>query len=136
MAELEDTRRTVLTLLPVIGGLEAERFLTDLEWALGEIDDDARVVKTQDPECRFEGTLRYQGPADDVADRLVELWTGRLALGDRQAHRIRVDEDEVVLEFLTWRHGLGVATGRVVAERAGRGMTPLRIHPEDPADPS
>lgn len=131
MADFDETQRTIATLLPVVGGIEAEKFLTDLEWALGEIDGGAKVVKTGDPGRRFEGTLRFDGEADDVAQRLVDLWVGRVAWGDRQAHRLRVEEDEICLDLLTWQHGLGMVTGRVIARRRGGRAVALRIRDDD-----
>jgi hypothetical protein len=108
----------VLTLLPTIGGIEAETFRTDLEYALEPLAPAVRVEKYADAELRYEARLTFSGATAPVADALRLTWTDRMMRPAHESHRLTVGPDEVVLDFVTWSDGGHHATGRIVASRA------------------
>lgn len=125
--DFEQTRRTVLTLLPTIDGLDAEGFASDLHDALASARAlrGVRVRKTPDASLRFEATCGYIGEARALAADLQRLWTTEIAYGRAvQSHRIATRRGEVVMDFITWREGSHHAAGRVLARRL-----PRRVHP-------
>jgi len=121
--DFEKTRRTVLTLLPTIDGLDAEGFASDLHDALAATRGlrGVHVRKTSDATLRFEATCGFIGEARELAAALQRLWTHEIAYGRRQqSHRIAERPGEVVMEFITWREGSHHVAGRVMARRLPR----------------
>lgn len=114
----QSTRRTVLALLPTIGGADAERFLDDLTVRLRAVPalSAVRARKTTDPGRRFEVSCRFNGRPGTAARALLKAW-GQLASLD-EAHLVEASENEVRLSFITWTPTAWHATGRVVASRA------------------
>jgi hypothetical protein len=119
----DQTRRTVLTLLPTIDGIDAEGFASDLHDALARTTAlrGVRVRKTPDASMRFEAVCGFIGEARALAAALQRVWTRELAFGRRlESHRIATRHGEVVMEFITWREGAHHAAGRVMARRLPR----------------
>lgn len=114
----QGTRRTVLALLPTIGGADAERFLDDLAVRLKAAPalSAVRAHKTTDPGCRFEVSCRFRGTPENAARVLRKAW-GDLARPE-EAHRVEAADGAVRLEFITWMPTAWQATGRIVATRA------------------
>ncbi len=117
-APFQSTRRTILALLPTIGGVDAERFLDDLTVSLEAVPSlsAVRVRKTTDPAGRFEVSCRFNGRPATAARALVKAW-GELASAD-EAHLVEASENEVRFSFVTWTPMVWQATGSVVASRA------------------
>ena len=121
--DFEQTRRTVLTLLPAIDGLDAEGFLSDLLDGLNRTRAvrGVRVRKTPQADPRFEASCGFVGESRSLAAELQRLWNDELAYDRRQqSHRIRTGRGEVTMEFITWREGGHHASGRVIARRLPR----------------
>jgi hypothetical protein len=117
-AAFESTRRTVLALLPTIGGADAERFVDDLAHGLKAAPalSEVRVRKTTDPVCRFEVTCRFNGRPGTAARALLKAW--RNVASPEEAHLVDASENQVRFAFITWTPTAWHATGRVVAMRA------------------
>lgn len=121
--DFEQTRRTVLTLLPAIDGLDAEGFLSDLLDGLtrNRAVRGVKARKTSQADLRFEASCGFVGESRSLAADLQRLWNDELAYDRRQqSHRIRTASSEVVMEFITWREGAHHAAGRVIARRLPR----------------
>jgi hypothetical protein len=120
-AAFETTRRTVLALLPTIGGADAERFLDDLAVRLTAAPalSGVRVRKTTDPGRRFEASCRFAGTPGTAARALRGAW--RDLAGPEEAHVVQSSDHQVRLEFITWTPTAWQATGTVVASRAPTG---------------
>ncbi len=112
------TQRTILALLPTIGGADAERFLDDLTVSLEAVPSlsAVRAHKTTDPALRFEVTCRFNGRPATAARALRKAWA-ELASAD-EAHLVEASENEVRFSFVTWAPMTWQATGSVVASRA------------------
>jgi hypothetical protein len=113
----ESTRRTVMALLPTIGGADAERFVDDLAVRLKAAPalSEVRARKTTDPGSRFEVSCRFYGRPGTAARALLKAW-GDLA-GPDEAHRVEASENQVRFAFITWAPTAWQATGMVVASR-------------------
>jgi hypothetical protein len=117
-AAFESTRRTVLALLPTIGGADAERFVDDLAYGFNAVPalSEVRVRKTTDPGCRFEVSCRFNGRPATAARALLKAW--REVASPEEAHVVDAYENQVHFAFITWTPTAWHATGRVVASRA------------------
>lgn len=117
-AAFATTRRTVLALLPTIGGADAERFLDDLAVRLTAAPALSRIRarKTTDPGRRFEVTCRFAGTRGTAARALRGAW--RDLAGPEEAHLVESSDHQVRLEFITWTPTAWQATGTVLASRA------------------
>lgn len=117
------TQRTMLALLPTIGGADSERFLDDLTVSLEAVPSlsAVRARKTTDPARRFEVTCHFNGRPATAARALRKAWS-ELASAN-EAHLLEASENEVRFSFVTWTPTAWHATGTVIASRA-------------PADPS
>ena len=117
-AAFETTRRTVLALLPTIGGADAERFLDDLAVRLAAAPalSGVRARKTTDPGRRFEVSCRFAGTPGTAARALRGAW--RDLAGPDEAHLVQSSDHQVRLDFITWTPTAWQATGTVVASRA------------------
>jgi hypothetical protein len=114
----ESTRRTVLTLLPTIGGADAERFLDDLAFRLKAAPalSTVRARKTTDPGRRFEVSCRFHGTPQNAARVLRKAWDD--LAGPEEAHQVGAADGIVRLEFITWTPNAWQATGVIVATQA------------------
>ncbi|MDQ2934419.1 MAG: hypothetical protein M3R49_05460 [Chloroflexota bacterium] len=117
-AAFETTRRTVLALLPTIGGADAERFLDDLAVRLTAAPalSGVRALKTTDPGRRFEVSCRFAGTPGTAARALRGAW--RDLAGPEEAHLVESSDHQVRLRFITWTPTAWQATGTIVASRA------------------
>jgi len=120
-AAFETTRRTILALLPTIGGADAERFLDDLAVRLAAAPalSGVRARKTTDPGRRFEVSCRFAGTPGTAARALRGAW--RDLAGPDEAHLVQSSDHQVRLDFITWTPTAWQATGTVVASRAPTG---------------
>jgi hypothetical protein len=114
----ESTRRTVLALLPTIGGADAERFLDDLAFRLKAAPalSAVRARKTTDPGRRFEVSCRFHGTPQNAARVLRKAWDD--LAGPEEAHQVGAADGIVRLEFITWTPTAWQATGVIVATHA------------------
>jgi hypothetical protein len=112
------TRRAVTTGRPMIEGVEAEGFLSDLLTYLrvpGLDPASVRFEKRADSRFRFEGTARLRDEPARVARQLVNEWLREIAVKGAEAHLAEVRDDAVVFEFVTWDDRRGCASGRLTA---------------------
>ena len=117
-AAFESTRRTVMALLPTIGGADAERFVDDLAHRLKGASalSEVRARKTTDPGSRFEVSCQFNGRPANAARALLKAW--REVAGPEEAHLVETSENQVRFAFITWTPVSWHATGMVLASRA------------------
>ena len=115
----------MVTLLPTIGGLEAEGLVDDIGERLRAIEgvSDVRVTKNRDPQERYTATCRFRGTPTQASRRLAQA-VRDLAHPGSEAHRTERGPGEVIAEFVTWRDGAWSATGRIVATLIDGGEQP------------
>ena len=117
-AKFERLRRAVTTARPMIDGVDAEGFLSDLETYLRvEGLDEVRFGKTSDARHRFDGTAQISDVPARVGRRLVREWLDELAVEGNEAHVTEITDEGLVFEFVTWSDRLGVVSGRLAARR-------------------
>jgi hypothetical protein len=117
-AKFEKVRRAVTTARPMIDGVDAEGFLSDLELYLRvEGLDELDFRKLPEARLRFDGTARLSDVPARVGRRLVREWLDELVMDGGEDHISEVTDDGLVFEFVTWSDRLGCASGRLTARR-------------------